>query len=124
MSEKDLSLLIIEDQDFNTHLFKRGFSEYNISTAKNGIEGLQKYQETLPDIVFLDIGLPDMSGFEVLQRLKSCNPDVYVVMLSGMNTQEYFKKSRQLGAAGFLAKPYNRDFILHYIYSYRNFDKN
>lgn len=114
-----LNFLLIEDQKFSVDLFRAAFSDHNIRVAETGEEGLKAYLEAKPDIVFLDIGLPDISGLEVLQQIRQFNPKAYVIMLSGMNNAAYVQKAKELGAAGFLSKPYQKDYIDHYIESYR-----
>lgn len=115
MSHDILTILLIEDQKFSISLFEAAFAQHQILTAISGVDGLLIYQEQKPDIVFLDIGLPDMSGFEVLQQLRAFDLNAYIVMLSGMNNETYIKKCRELGAQGFLTKPYQKDSIQYYI---------
>jgi two-component system chemotaxis response regulator CheY len=108
-------ILLIEDQKFFADLFRHGFDQYRIVTAESGREGVKRYIDAQPDVTFIDIGLPDISGLEVLKQIRQLDPKAYVVMLSAMNNEAYVKKSRELGAAGFLSKPYNKDYITHYI---------
>jgi two-component system response regulator AtoC len=119
MPTAPLHLLIIEDQKFNTDLFRAAFSDHTITAAYTGEEGLAAYQAARPDMVFLDLGLPDMSGFDVLEKLRTLDATAYVVMLTGMNNEAYSRRSRELGAAGFLGKPYQKDNIEYYITRYR-----
>ena len=115
MQERQITLLLIEDQKFSTDLFTKTFNQYNILVAHSGETGIKIYQEQRPDMVFLDIGLLDISGFEVLERLRKFDPNAYIVMLSGMNNELYIKKCKELGAIGFLTKPYQKDYIQYYI---------
>lgn len=112
------TLLIIEDQQFSLDLFIAAFKEYTVLTATTGEAGIEAFRNKNPDIVFLDLGLPDISGFEVLGQLLSINPDAYIVMLSAMNNSLYVKKSTDMGARGFLTKPYNKEYISYYITKY------
>lgn len=116
MEKNDLSILIIEDQKINTDLFFGAFGkQYHVIAAHSGEEGITVYEQHKPDLVFLDIGLPDMSGFDVLQKLRQIEDDVYVVMLSAMNYDIYVQRCKELGAKGFLTKPYKREYIEYYI---------
>jgi len=115
MSENVLSILIIEDQKFCADLFRAAFQRYEITAAHNGAEGVAAYKVKRPDMVFLDIGLPDMSGFDVLQQLRALDGTAHVVMLTGMNNDAYAERCRELGAQGLLGKPYRKESIEHYI---------
>jgi two-component system chemotaxis response regulator CheY len=112
------TILLVEDQGFSITLFKGAFPEYTIFTAASGAECLETYGREKPDITFLDIGLPDISGLEILKTLIREYREPYVIMLSSMNNDQYVRKSLELGARGFLAKPYNKDFIQHYIHEF------
>ncbi len=115
MSNTLPTLLLVEDQGFSITLFKAAFPDYTIFTAATGEECLEIHKHEKPDITFLDIGLPDISGLDVLKTLVAEHGNPYIVMLSGMNNDQYIKRSIELGAKGFLTKPYNKEFILHYI---------
>jgi len=115
MEKENFTILIIEDQKFCTDLFRAAFGQYHILMAHHGSEGLEIYQRHRPDIVFLDIGLPDLSGFEVLEKLRLFDAHARIVMLSAMNNGAYVKRCKTLGAMGFLTKPYQKDYIQHYI---------
>jgi CheY-like chemotaxis protein len=115
MENKKFTILIIEDQKFSTNLFRAALAGYYILSAESGIEGVKIYEDSHPNIVFLDIGLPDVSGFEVLEKLRQFDPEACVVMLSGMNNDTYIQRCKELGAMGFLSKPYQKDYITYYI---------
>lgn len=89
-----MKLLIIEDQQFCSDLFCASFPQYPIIVAKTGAEAITSYQTHKPDMVFLDIGLPDISGFEVLKRLREINPNANFIMLSALNNEAYIKKAK------------------------------
>jgi DNA-binding response OmpR family regulator len=80
---------------------------FRIRTASNGIEALQKVAEEKPDLILLDILMPQMDGFEVLRRLRSdpATADLRVVILSALNTTEDIVKGFNLGANDFITKP-------------------
>lgn len=119
-TKKDLTILIIEDQDFFLEIFKISFSEYNVISANTGKKGLDLFQEMKIDIVVLDICLPDISGFEVLSSIIHIAPKAFVLVISALNNDSYIKKCKELGAVGFLSKPYKKEYIEHYIEQYMN----
>ena len=81
----DKRILVIDD---NPHLVKmlqlclEKQNSYEIVTAYNGSEGLRKFQDTHPDLVILDIMMPDMDGWETCRRLREMSPDVPILILT------------------------------------------
>ena len=73
------------------------------------------YVNKAPDVLFLDIGLPDINGHEVLEKLFKLDPDAYVVMFSGNGDKENIMKAVELGAKGFVGKPFSQEKLLQYI---------
>ncbi|HEV7867411.1 MAG TPA: PAS domain-containing protein [Chthoniobacteraceae bacterium] len=104
-------LLYIEDQDLNLRLVERILQsrpEYRLLTAMQGGIGLDLAREHQPDLILLDLNLPDMTGDEVLRRLKD-DPTVEkipVIMVSADAMGERIEQMLALGATGYLTKPY------------------
>ncbi|MFA6027695.1 MAG: response regulator [Patescibacteria group bacterium] len=103
-------VLIVEDDKFlaeliSTKLDKEG---YSVVAANDGETGLKKAQEDKPNIILLDIMLPGMDGFEVLENLKkdpaSGTKDIPVIILSNFGQEEKVEKGLSLGAADYLVK--------------------
>jgi len=86
-------------QDFLEH---RG---YRVFVAKEGTEALRIVQEEMPELVLLDIRMPEMDGLEALARIKAMRPETTVVMISGYATLEIAKETLQKGAYDYIAKP-------------------
>ena len=103
------SLLMVDDVPLNLLVVTKMLSRFNfrIRTAANGIEALQKVAEEKPDLILLDILMPQMDGFEVLRRLRSdpATAALRVVILSALNTTEDIVKGFNLGANDFITKP-------------------
>ena len=78
---------------------------YQVVVAKNGIEGLKVVRSDSPDLVILDIWMPEMDGLETLKRLRSQFPGILVVMMSGHGSIETAVKATKLGAYDYLEKP-------------------
>lgn len=99
------SVLIIDDEAditaaLGTYFERAGHQVYRAHTASEGIEVVHRYR---PDLVLLDLQLPDMSGFEVLEQVKEQRP--VVIMITGRADIEVAVQAMQAGAEGFLAKP-------------------
>lgn len=109
-------VLVVEDDAVTrrvvTGLFKHDCAMITAQTAQ---EAVAEYLLYAPDIVFLDIGLPDRNGIDVLHELIACDPDAYIVMMSGNSHIDTMTASLTAGAAGFIAKPFQRDRMRSYI---------
>jgi chemosensory pili system protein ChpA (sensor histidine kinase/response regulator) len=88
-------------------------------SARNGIEAIEKIREEKPDIVLLDVEMPRMNGFEVLQALQAQPElrDIPVAMLTSRSAEKYQKKARELGARGFMNKPFKADEVISFIHT-------
>lgn len=75
-----------------------------VGIAKNGIECMSLMSETEPDVVLLDINLPDTCGTDLIDKIKKVQPEVKIIMLTGHNPKGYVTKSISKGANGFLLK--------------------
>ena len=105
----DLKVLIIEDDNFLSDLYKIQFekSGYKVVQSYDGLDGLSKISIETPSVVVLDLILPELSGLEVLERLKK-DPKfgaIPVVVLSNLRDEEKMKKALTLGAVGYIIKP-------------------
>jgi CheY-like chemotaxis protein len=105
------TLLYIEDQDLNLRLVERIIQtrrQYRLLTAVQGGLGLELAREHRPDLVLLDLNLPDMTGDEILRRLKSdpALKGIPVLMVSADAMSDRIEQLMQLGASGYLTKPY------------------
>jgi len=101
------SILIVEDaadmRDLLTEVLK---SSYEIATAENGAALKQALTSDQPDVVLLDLGLPDANGLDLLPQIKKQWPGTEVIVLTGNATLEAAIKSTKLGAYHFLSKPF------------------
>lgn len=102
-------ILIVDDIVTNIVLiqaFLRG-RNYEVLSAQSGVQALQIASENHPDIVILDIMMPEMDGYEVLARLRAGEDtkDIKVVMLSALAKESDIRNAMDLGADGFLTKP-------------------
>jgi signal transduction histidine kinase len=102
------SLLFIDDDPGVIASLRQLFeSDYRIYTASNSREGIRLYQEMQPDVVCLDLHLPDENGIETLRSIKQNNAHACVVILTGYSTPVARHESSRLGAADFLNKPFD-----------------
>jgi len=102
------SILYIEDEFFFANTIANKLSEHGLEmdTAKNGTLGIEALKKKKYDLVLLDLILPEMSGFEVLEQMKAdpATKDIPVVVLSNLSSDEDKKKAKSLGAINFFVK--------------------
>lgn len=108
MQKEKQKILIIEDEKalMNVMRIKLESENYEVLTALGGEEGIKVIQEKMPDLVLLDIIMPEMDGFEVLEKLKvnEETKDIPVIVLSNSGREEEIEKGRKLGAVDYLIK--------------------
>ncbi|WP_455204200.1 response regulator [Kaarinaea lacus] len=105
-----MTALIAEDVEIMSRLLKSNLRTYDcevIVEEKDGANVIMQIENSKPDMVFLDINLPNKSGLDILAEIKSKHPQLFVVMTSAEATMENIRKSLELGASGFLSKPFS-----------------
>lgn len=113
---ESIEVLIVEDEAFSLKLVENLIKDsYSVVGVKNGLEALHGYAKAAPDILFLDIGLPDITGHDVLKKVLEIDPQAYVVMLSGHGDRDNVMKALQNGAKDFVVKPFNKNKLLQSI---------
>ena len=86
---------------------------YNIAgEAENGAKAVEKYAELKPDLVLMDITMPEMDGIEALKKIKASDPGASVIMCSAMGQQAMVIESIQSGAKDFIVKPFQADRVI------------
>lgn len=103
------SVLIVDDAAFMQMTIQRMLEANGHSVAamaSNGIEAIEKYAETKPDVVILDITMPELNGVEALRRIKVLNPDARIIICSAIRDQDKIAEAIELGAGEFIVKPF------------------
>jgi len=104
---KKLTAMVVEDEAVANELlsstFKNFFSE--VTSAFDGKEALKLYEEKAPDIVFVDIIMPEMDGIELSRRIKEMNPNQIVIVISASNDIQKISESIEIGVNSFIQKP-------------------
>jgi two-component system, chemotaxis family, chemotaxis protein CheY len=108
-------VLVVDDMLFmrmalKSILEKNGFSV--AGEASNGAEAVQKYKESVPDIVTMDITMPEMTGLEALKEIIEYDKNAKVVMVSAMGQERNVKEAILAGAKYFIVKPYKEAQVL------------
>ena len=113
---KTPSVLLVEDDPFTQKLIHNTIRKaVEVTVAQSGYEAINFYADKAPDLLFLDIGLPDVTGHDILQKILGMDPSAYIVMLSGNGDRDNVLKAIELGAKGFIGKPFTKDKLFQYI---------
>ena len=116
LQRTEKNILIVEDDPLSLRLVKNVLqAEYKITTAGTGQEAYDSYVRNAPNVVFLDIGLPDSNGLQILEKILILDSSAYIIMLSGHTYQEAIMQAMKTGAKGFVGKPFTRDRLIRYI---------
>ena len=102
-------ILIVDDEvgiveEIKSFLLEEGYEVRTADTAKQGIQALEEFR---PDVVFIDVKLPDMSGIEVLKACKEKLPKAKTVMVTGYVDQNLMDEAETIGRDSFLQKPFD-----------------
>lgn len=109
-------VLLIEDDPITRWMVRKCLkTECIFSSSPTANQAFQNFSSFQPDVVFLDINLPDQNGRHVLQWIKRQDPGVSVIMFSSSNNLENITDTLEEGAAGFIAKPFVKEELMHYI---------
>jgi len=108
-------VLVVDDAAFMRMAIKimleKGDFEI-VGEAENGAVGVKKYQELRPDIVTMDVTMPEMSGLEALKAIMKLDPAAKVVMVSAMGQEAVVKEAILNGAKSFIVKPFKEDHVI------------
>ena len=109
------NILICDDAAFMRMMIKDILTKngYNVAgEAENGAKAVEKYAELKPDLVLMDITMPEMDGIEALKKIKASDPSASVIMCSAMGQQAMVIEAIQNGAKDFIVKPFQADRVL------------
>ena len=111
---REYSILIIDDEKMNFMILNDIlYPEYTVYTASNGAEGIKMAREYLPDVILLDILMPDINGYEVFSSLRETEEtcDIPVIFVSGLKDEDDVVKGLNLGVADYITKPFKPEFV-------------
>lgn len=107
-------ILVVDDDEKITSMLRRGlaFEGYTVATASNGLDGLKQMMEQDPDLLILDVMMPQVDGWEVVRRLREGGSSVPVLMLTAKDEVSDRVKGLDLGADDYLVKPFALEELL------------
>lgn len=111
MSDKDTLILVVDDNEMNRDMLSRRLKRqgYEVIVAEDGEQALVKIKEQSFDLVLLDIMMPNISGYDVLERLKAdtATAHIPIIMISAVDDLDSVVRCIELGAEDYLFKPFN-----------------
>ena len=106
--------MIVDDAAFMRMALKKILVHLGIDViaeAENGLSAIQKFKETKPDIITMDITMPEMSGIEALREIHKISSEVRVIMVSAMGQETYVREAVMNGAKDFIVKPFKEETV-------------
>ena len=113
---KKVSVLAVDDSKTMLAMISaqlRGSDFEVVATARSGLEALEKYQQIKPQLVLLDIVMPEITGIDTLERLLQADTGARVVMVSSVGTEDTVRDCLKKGAKSFLQKPLQKEGMLN-----------
>jgi two-component system chemotaxis response regulator CheY len=113
---KKVSVLAVDDSKTMLAMISaqlRGSDFEVVATASSGLEALEKYQQIRPQLVLLDIVMPEITGIDTLERLLQADTGARVVMVSSVGTEDTVRDCLKKGAKSFLQKPLQKEGMLN-----------
>lgn len=107
---EDYLVLVVDDSPVNLRVVGTTLDEIGYSTtfANNGFQAIERFKSAQPDLVLLDMMMPDMDGLEVCNILKAADPEVPIIFLTASQEPEHLLKAFEQGAADYVTKPFNK----------------
>lgn len=111
-------ILLVDDAVFMRMILRRIAEDAGyevVGEASNGKEAIQKYSELKPDLVTMDITMPEMNGIEATKEILNIDKDARIIMVSAMGQHSMVTDAMEAGARDFIVKPFNRDNVMEKI---------
>ncbi len=107
-----MKMLIVDDSTVMQRKIQRSLTLEQVTdffTASNGIEAIELFKQEAPELVTMDLTMPEMDGVECVKHLVAINPDVLILVISSLSDKATTIQAMKNGAKGFLTKPFDDD---------------
>lgn len=108
-------LMIVDDSNIIRKRIERSFNSTQfelVAMAVDGVDAVKKFKETDPDVVTMDLTMPNMDGLECIKQIKAIKPNVSILVVSALSDRITGLRALQLGARGFICKPFSDEKLL------------
>ncbi|TKI69533.1 response regulator transcription factor [Sulfurimonas crateris] len=114
---KEIKVLLVEDEENLARLLKDAIGDnfHSFIVAVDGVEGLELFKKTKPDIVITDIMMPRLSGLDMAKEIKQISPKTPIIILSAFSEKEKLFSAIDIGITKYFLKPFDPDEVLEYI---------
>lgn len=116
---KPSKVLIVDDSKFMRIVLKgilsKEFSNVEFIEAENGLEGIKKFKEEKPDVVTMDVRMPEIDGIQALRAIKKMDSNAKVLMLSYVHERGTINEALSYGATDYLEKPFKKSSVIESI---------
>jgi two-component system chemotaxis response regulator CheY len=116
MAKKHTSVVIVDDNDMMRSILRgilRGEAYDVVGEARNGLQAIEVAERTKPDIICLDVMMPEKDGLAALPEIKAAHPEIMVVMITSSADPDTVQGAIQNGASAFIVKPFNAAKVLN-----------
>jgi two-component system chemotaxis response regulator CheY len=109
-----LNVLVVDDSEFQRNIISTALDGWVnvIATAEDGIEAVDQFEYHTPDLVTMDIMMPEMNGLKALRVIKELSPNAVVVMVTSVSQKEKMRKAARHGADGYVTKPFDAEELI------------
>jgi len=115
MTKNKKKILVVDDAQFTRNMLKNIINKSEIgeviAEARNGVEAVSLYQELKPDMVTMDLVMPEQGGIETTEKILSIDPDAIIVIVSALGQEALVLEAAKKGAKDFIQKPFKADQI-------------
>lgn len=119
----DVTFLVVDDAIFMRTVLKKMLTEAGFTVAGeagNGLQAIEMAEQLKPDVVTLDITMPEMDGIEAIEKILEVSPDTKIIMCSAMGQHSKVVEAIKRGARDFIVKPFEKTRVLQAIYNVMN----
>ncbi len=115
MTKNKKKILVVDDAQFTRNMLKKIINKTEIAEviaeARNGVEAVSLYQELKPDLVTMDLVMPEQGGIETTEKILSFDPSAIIVIVSALGQEALVLEAAKKGAKDFIQKPFKADQI-------------
>ncbi len=106
MSER---ALVVDDSSFQRTIVSNTIDDWFdiVATAENGKEAIEQFKKARPDVVTMDIMMPEMDGITAVENIKEISPETIIIMVTSVKQKEKMREAARAGADGYVTKPVN-----------------
>ncbi len=108
-----IKLLVVDDEKEICDFLRSFFEErnYKVVTANSGKQAIEEIKKSKPQVVLLDIKMPEMDGVQTLKEIKASTPKIKVIMVTAIETRDKIEECLRLGADNYITKPLSLEYL-------------